>query len=89
MTFSEFGWQITQNGQLGTDHGAAGCMLFLSEGLKKQGAAQCFFSSGSLEWPGDLIYLVDFRDVYVTLLHGWLQTDHVVFESGYPNLHFV
>lgn len=79
MTFSEFGRRVAQNASQGTDHGTANCMFLISGGMNKQGVLNAapdlsHLTSGNPEL-GDLIYKVDFRDVYATLLHKWLNTD--------------
>lgn len=79
MTFSEFGRRVAQNASQGTDHGTANCMFLLSGGMKKQGVLNegpdlSHLTLGNPEL-GDLIYQIDFRDVYATLLHKWLDTD--------------
>ncbi|HEX5555750.1 MAG TPA: DUF1501 domain-containing protein [Chitinophagaceae bacterium] len=78
-TFSEFGRRVAQNASQGTDHGTANCMFLVSEGMKKQGVLNQAPDLSHLDQNnpelGDLIYQVDFRDVYATLLHQWLHTD--------------
>ncbi|TAM99369.1 MAG: DUF1501 domain-containing protein [Chitinophagaceae bacterium] len=79
MTFSEFGRRVAQNASQGTDHGTANCMFLIGGGMKKQGVLNAApdLSHLTLGNPelGDLIYQIDFRDVYATLLHQWLDTD--------------
>lgn len=79
VTFSEFGRRVAQNASGGTDHGTANCMFLVSGGMQKQGVLNAAPDLGHLDEKnpelGDLIYQVDFRDVYATLLHKWLQTD--------------
>jgi uncharacterized protein (DUF1501 family) len=79
MTFSEFGRRVAQNASQGTDHGTANCMFLVSGGMKRQGILNAAPDLSHLDQKnpelGDLIYQVDFRDVYATLLHKWLQTD--------------
>lgn len=79
MTFSEFGRRVAQNASQGTDHGTANCMFLVSGGMKRQGILNAAPDLSHLDQKnpetGDLIYQVDFRDVYATLLHKWLRTD--------------
>lgn len=79
VTFSEFGRRVAQNASGGTDHGTANCMFLVSGGMKKQGLLNPAPDLSHLDEKnpelGDLIYQVDFRDVYATVLHQWLQTD--------------
>lgn len=74
MTFSEFGRRVAQNASQGTDHGTANCMFLLSGALKRQGVLNAAPDLSSLD-EGDLRYQLDFRDIYATLLHRWLDTD--------------
>ena len=73
MTFSEFGRRVKQNGSNGTDHGTANNLFLIGGQLKNPG----FFNQGpdltNLD-NGDLIYQVDFRDVYTSVLNNWLDT---------------
>lgn len=74
MTFSEFGRRVKQNASKGTDHGTANNVFLMGGDLKKPG----FFNEGpdltQLD-QGDLVYKVDFRNIYATILDKWLQTD--------------
>jgi uncharacterized protein (DUF1501 family) len=70
MTFSEFGRRVQENGSQGTDHGAASCM-FLAGPAVKGGAVGKHPSLADLD-NGDLRHHTDFRQVYATLLDGWL-----------------
>jgi uncharacterized protein (DUF1501 family) len=70
MVFSEFGRRLSENASQGTDHGAASCM-FLAGSPVKGGLAGTYPSLDKLD-DGDLIYSVDFRSVYATLMDKWL-----------------
>jgi uncharacterized protein (DUF1501 family) len=74
MTFSEFGRRVKQNGSNGTDHGTANNLFLIGGQLKKPG----FFNPApdlvNLD-NGDLIYQVDFRDIYTSVLNHWLDAD--------------
>ncbi|MFN4218532.1 MAG: DUF1501 domain-containing protein [Candidatus Bipolaricaulia bacterium] len=74
MTFSEFGRRVRENGSLGTDHGTAAPMLILGNRLKR-GLYGEHPSLTKLDDNGDLIYTVDFRSVYATILEDWLGAD--------------
>jgi len=74
MTFSEFGRRVTQNASGGTDHGTANNMFFVGGGLKQQGLLNAMPALDRLQ-EGDLQHTVDFKDVYATVLHNWLQAD--------------
>jgi uncharacterized protein (DUF1501 family) len=71
ITFSEFGRRVAENASKGTDHGTAAPM-FISGGAIKPGI---YGRPPSLEQldTGDLIYNVDFRSVYATILNRWLK----------------
>ena len=73
-TFSEFGRRVSQNASGGTDHGTANNMIFLGGGLREKGLLNPLPDLSDLD-AGDLKYNVDFRQVYATLLHRWLQAD--------------
>lgn len=74
MTFSEFGRRVRENGSLGTDHGTAAPMLILGNRVKG-GLHGEHPSLTRLDDNGDLIYTVDFRSVYATILEDWLGAD--------------
>jgi uncharacterized protein (DUF1501 family) len=70
LAFSEFGRRLHENASAGTDHGAASC-LFLAGTHARGGLAGKYPSLDKLD-DGDLIYQVDFRSVYATVLEKWL-----------------
>ncbi|MBS1737499.1 MAG: DUF1501 domain-containing protein [Bacteroidetes bacterium] len=74
MTFSEFGRRVAQNASGGTDHGTANNMFFIGGGLKKKGLLNNMPDLNNLN-QGDLQYTIDFKSVYATLLHNWLEAD--------------
>ncbi len=74
FTFSEFGRRVEQNASGGTDHGTANNMFLVSGGLKKKGVLNAMPDLANLN-EGDLIYNVDFKNVYATILNKWLQAD--------------
>jgi uncharacterized protein (DUF1501 family) len=73
LTFSEFGRRVDENASGGTDHGAASC-LFLT-GSKLKGGLTGTYPSLEKLGEGDLMHMVDFRSVYATILHKWLECD--------------
>ncbi len=88
MTFSEFGRRVTQNASGGTDHGAAAPMFVVGGGVKA-GAFGRYPSLTSLN-QGDLIYNVDFRSVYATILERWLKApSRTVLGRSFPLLPIV
>ena len=73
MVFSEFGRRVAQNGSAGTDHGTAGPM-YLFGPMVKPGLLGQHPSLTELD-RGDLIFNVDFRSVFATILEQWLKAD--------------
>ena len=73
MTYSEFGRRVKEDGSRGTDHGKAGCMFVVGPGVKG-GPVGKHPSLTDLD-DGDLKHHTDFRQVYATLLDGWLKVD--------------
>jgi len=73
MTFSEFGRRVDENGSRGTDHGAASCLFVVGPSVKG-GVVGKHPSLADLD-VGDLKYHTDFRNIYATLLDGWLGCD--------------
>jgi len=90
LTFSEFGRRVQQNAAGGTDHGAANNVFLIGENLKKKG----FYNKGPnllrLDKNGDLIYTIDFRDIYATILSKWLQAnDSEILNGSFNQLDFI
>ena len=89
MTFSEFGRRVAQNASGGTDHGTANNMFFIGGGLKKKGILNDMPDLNNLN-QGDLQYTVDFKSVYATMLHNWLEADdETIMGKKYGILDFV
>ena len=89
MTFSEFGRRVKQNASRGTDHGTANNLFLIGGKLKRPG----FYNEGpdltSLD-KGDLIYKVDFRDVYATILDRWLEgSSKQILNKSFQGLNFI
>ena len=89
MTFSEFGRRVSQNASNGTDHGTANNMFFISGGLKEKGILNPLPDLSDLN-DGDLKHIVDFKNVYATVLNKWLGTDDKkVLGKKYEHLKFI
>lgn len=73
MTFSEFGRRVQQNASNGTDHGTANNLFLIGEQLHKPGFFNQAPDLSNLD-NGDLIYQVDFRNIYATILDKWLES---------------
>jgi uncharacterized protein (DUF1501 family) len=71
MVFSEFGRRLTENASAGTDHGTAAPVL-LAGGPVKAGVHGPYPNLQDLDSGGDPKFATDFRQVYATLLDGWL-----------------
>ncbi|KAA2253019.1 DUF1501 domain-containing protein [Solihabitans fulvus] len=73
LVYSEFGRRVKANASQGTDHGTAGPMFLMGEGVKG-GFYGTQPSLTDLD-NGDLKETTDFRDVYGTVLEKVLGTD--------------
>jgi len=73
MVYSEFGRRVLANASQGTDHGTAGPMFVLGNGVRAgfHGAQPSLTDLDN----GDLKESTDFRDVYATMLEGVLGTE--------------
>lgn len=88
MTFSEFGRRVAENASGGTDHGTA-APLFVVGGGVKPGLFGRQPSLTKLD-KGDLIYNVDFRNVYATVLENWLKAPSGnILRGRFPTMSFV
>ena len=90
MVFSEFGRRVKENASGGTDHGTANSIFVIGSKLNTPGLVNPYPSLENLDDNGDLIFNTDFRDVYATLLEGWMGADsHKVLGNSFSNLGFV
>jgi uncharacterized protein (DUF1501 family) len=74
MTFSEFGRRVAENASGGTDHGKANNLLLMGGKLRQAGFVNAAPDLAQLD-AGDLSWQIDFRQVYASLLHDWLEAD--------------
>jgi len=89
MTFSEFGRRVKQNASRGTDHGTANNLYLMGGKLNKAGIFNEAPNLGSLD-NGDLIYSIDFRQVYATVLEKWLGVDpQPILGQSFKTLNFI
>jgi len=89
FTFSEFGRRVSQNASGGTDHGTANNMFLIGGGLKQKGLINTLPDLTNLD-EGDLKYKIDFKDMYATVLHNWLQADDKkILGASYDYLNFI
>jgi uncharacterized protein (DUF1501 family) len=70
LVFSEFGRRLTENASGGTDHGTAAPVLLLGGGVRP-GLQGPYPNLADLA-DGDPKHGIDFRQVYATVLDGWL-----------------
>jgi uncharacterized protein (DUF1501 family) len=72
LTFSEFGRTVRENASAGTDHGTSGPVFLAGPGVRPglAGATPRLLDLDPKH--GDLKTLVDFRQVYATVLQDWL-----------------
>ena len=78
MTFSEFGRRLSENGSQGTDHGTANQMFLLGDAITPGfHGTHPSLAPGELDEVGDMVYNVDFRSVYASVLANWLGVDPV------------
>ena len=73
LTFSDFGRQVGENRQRGTEHGDAG-VLFTMGGAVRAGLLGEPADLGRVT-KGGLDATVDFRDIYANVLQRWLEVD--------------
>ncbi|RFM29927.1 DUF1501 domain-containing protein [Deminuibacter soli] len=89
VTFSEFGRRVAQNASGGTDHGTANNMFLVGGGLQQKGLINALPDLQNLK-DGDLQYEIDFKNVYATILHKWLQADDAaILGRQYQHMNFI
>jgi uncharacterized protein (DUF1501 family) len=89
MTFSEFGRRVEQNASGGTDHGTANNIFIINGELAKPGIYNETPDLKNLD-QGDLIYKIDFRSIYSTLLQKVLKVDDVaILKGSFSTLDFI
>jgi uncharacterized protein (DUF1501 family) len=90
LTFSEFGRRVEQNAANGTDHGTANNVFIIGENLKQKGLYNSAPNLSNLDSNGDLIYEIDFRTIYATILDKWLQVDDsAILNRSFQKLNFI
>jgi hypothetical protein len=70
LVFSEFGRRLTENASGGTDHGTAAPVFLLGGGVRPGLHGPCPNLADLAD--GDPKHAIDFRQVYATVLDGWL-----------------
>ena len=88
LQFSEFGRRISENGSLGTDHGAASVMMAFGGQVRGgiYGTAPSLSpdpANPTLEnGANDVRHETDFRSVYARVIDNWLGADSVGILGG-------
>ena len=87
MVFSEFGRRVKQNDAQGTDHGTAGPMFFLGDGVNGGVHAPMPDLNAEALANDNLVHQTDFRRAYATVLDQWLNSDSkTVLRGDYEHL---
>ena len=91
LTFSEFGRRVQQNAANGTDHGTANNVFIIGENLKQKGVYNNAPNLSTLDENGDLIFEIDFRSIYATILDKWLQVNDtsILNNKSFSKLDFI
>lgn len=71
LAFSEFGRRVQENDSKGTDHGIAGPVFLAGSSIRGGQVGQLPSLTDLAE--GDLKPLIDFRQVYASILDQWLK----------------
>ncbi len=87
VTYSEFGRRVAENGNKGTDHGAASC-LFCTGGKVKGGLYGGEPDLNNLI-AGNLAYKIDFRQLYASIENEWFRVKQPVISKKYPPLNII
>lgn len=75
MTFSEFGRQVASNASRGTDHGDAAPLFLFGTCLETQLMGQNPVVGDTIVNQEGIPMVVDFRDVYASILRDWFEVD--------------
>jgi uncharacterized protein (DUF1501 family) len=75
MSFSEFGRRVEENGSGGTDHGKAGPMFVIGDGINPGLHGKFAGIKPEQRENGDLKHTVDFRQVYAGIMNGWFDVN--------------
>jgi uncharacterized protein (DUF1501 family) len=89
--WSEFGRRVPENNG-GTDHGTAGLSFVVGNGVRG-GFHGNYPDLATLDRNKNMVFTVDYRSLYATLLQGWLgqsagATDALL-DGNYPRLGFL
>jgi uncharacterized protein (DUF1501 family) len=88
LIFSEFGRRLTENANLGTDHGTAAPVLLAGPSVRP-GLHGPYPNLTDLE-DGDPRHAIDFRRIYATILDRWLKwPSRIVLPEQFTHLEVV
>jgi uncharacterized protein (DUF1501 family) len=73
LAFSEFGRTVRENGTAGTDHGTAGPVFLAGRPIRAGLVGETPNLTDLHPQHGDLKAGIDFRQIYASLLDGWLE----------------
>jgi uncharacterized protein (DUF1501 family) len=90
MQYSEFGRRPEENASFGTDHGTSNVMFVIGNPVRGGlYGTQPSLAAADLDDGGNPKFHVDFREVYATILEGWLNFDsREVLGAKYDNVGF-
>jgi uncharacterized protein (DUF1501 family) len=88
MTISEFGRRVEQNASDGTDHGAAAPSLFFGPALEGSGFIGNHPSLSNLDFAGNMIFDIDYRQLYASVLEHWLCIPEADVDAALLNVHY-
>ena len=92
MTWSEFGRRANDNGSNGTDHGTASVQFIVGNPVKggQLYGVQPSLAPTALDSSGNMVFQVDFRATYGTILDKWLGVDSkAVLGQQFENVGFL
>ena len=89
FVFTEFGRRVKDNGS-GTDHGSGGLAFAIGDPVKGGMYSEYPSLKESNLLEGDLLFNVDYRGVYGSMVENWLQLDPITVVGGnFEQLDFV
>ncbi|MEN9501958.1 MAG: hypothetical protein RI964_1243 [Pseudomonadota bacterium] len=85
LSYSEFGRRLQENANKGTDHGSA-APHFIMGGKVKGGLYGTYPSLEKLDERGDIIYTIDFRDIYASITERWWKSKQNIGQNKFDFL---
>src|SRR6185369_7919011 len=88
LVWSEFGRRVDENGSDGTDHGTSSETFVIGTSVSG-GLYGEYPSLSNLDSNGDLLFNVDFREVYADVVETWLGVpSHDILEGDFTKVGF-